>query len=75
MNEILAAIRKFADEAHGEQKRKYTPERYIVHPVRVMELVENTQLNCLSWVQPCCMMYWKTRRLDKKNFTSFCKAL
>jgi len=40
MNEILAAIRKFADEAHGEQKRKYTPERYIVHPVRVMELCE-----------------------------------
>lgn len=38
MKETLAAIRKFADEAHGEQKRKYTPERYIVHPVRVMEL-------------------------------------
>ena len=40
MNEILEAIRNFADEAHGEQKRKYTPERYIVHPVRVMELCE-----------------------------------
>ncbi|RYZ30971.1 MAG: HD domain-containing protein [Chitinophagaceae bacterium] len=38
MNDTLAAIQKFADEAHGEQKRKYTPERYIVHPVRVMEL-------------------------------------
>jgi guanosine-3',5'-bis(diphosphate) 3'-pyrophosphohydrolase len=38
MNETLVAIRHFADEAHGDQKRKYTPERYIVHPVRVMEI-------------------------------------
>ena len=38
MNEILERVRRFADEAHGEQKRKYTPERYIVHPVRVMEM-------------------------------------
>ncbi|MES2430848.1 MAG: HD domain-containing protein [Bacteroidota bacterium] len=34
---ILNTIITFADNAHGEQKRKYTPERYIVHPVRVME--------------------------------------
>lgn len=38
MNEILQKICDFADEAHGEQLRKYTPERYIVHPVRVMKL-------------------------------------
>jgi (p)ppGpp synthase/HD superfamily hydrolase len=38
MNEILEKVKVFADEAHGEQKRKYTPERYIVHPVRVMEI-------------------------------------
>ena len=38
MEEALAAIRDFADDAHGEQRRKYTPERYIVHPVRVMEI-------------------------------------
>lgn len=36
MNEVLEKIRVFADAAHGEQKRKYTPDRYIVHPVRVM---------------------------------------
>ncbi|RZK50723.1 MAG: bifunctional (p)ppGpp synthetase/guanosine-3',5'-bis(diphosphate) 3'-pyrophosphohydrolase [Pedobacter sp.] len=35
---LLEKIRVFADEVHGEQLRKYTPERYIVHPVRVMEL-------------------------------------
>ncbi len=34
----LEKIKEFADKAHGEQRRKYTPERYIVHPVRVMEL-------------------------------------
>ena len=35
---VLERIRQYADEAHGDQRRKYTPERYIVHPIRVMEL-------------------------------------
>ena len=35
---ILLAIIHFADKAHGNQMRKYTPDRYIVHPVRVMEI-------------------------------------
>ncbi len=34
---ILQKITDFADTAHGQQLRKYSPERYIVHPVRVME--------------------------------------
>jgi guanosine-3',5'-bis(diphosphate) 3'-pyrophosphohydrolase len=38
---ILASVRAYADEAHGEQVRKYSDERYIVHPVRVMELVRD----------------------------------
>ncbi|TKK68346.1 HD domain-containing protein [Ilyomonas limi] len=33
---LLTEITVFADTAHGNQMRKYTPERYIVHPVRVM---------------------------------------
>lgn len=37
MNAILQVIYRFADEAHGEQMRKYTPDRYMVHPLRVME--------------------------------------
>jgi (p)ppGpp synthase/HD superfamily hydrolase len=37
METILENIIEFADNAHGEQRRKYTPERYIVHPIRVME--------------------------------------
>ena len=36
MEEQLLKVKSFADEAHGEQMRKYTPERYIVHPERVM---------------------------------------
>jgi len=40
MGEKLEQIRNFADEAHGDQQRKYSTERYIVHPVRVMEICE-----------------------------------
>lgn len=40
MEEILEKIKDFADRAHGDQMRKYTPERYIVHPVRVMKIVQ-----------------------------------
>src|SRR5688500_7346721 len=35
--DILDQIIAFTDHAHGDQLRKYSPERYIVHPVRVME--------------------------------------
>jgi len=38
MEKILQHIIEFAHRAHGEQTRKYTPEPYIVHPIRVMEL-------------------------------------
>ncbi|WP_276134614.1 HD domain-containing protein [Polluticoccus soli] len=36
MQEILDKIIAYTDAAHHEQMRRYTPERYIVHPVRVM---------------------------------------
>ena len=38
MDNLLADIIAFTDKAHGAQSRKYTPDRYIVHPVRVMQL-------------------------------------
>jgi len=38
MNEILLHVKEFADKAHGAQLRKYTPQRYIVHPIEVMEI-------------------------------------
>jgi (p)ppGpp synthase/HD superfamily hydrolase len=37
MEKILEQIKTFADRAHGIQLRKYSPDKYIVHPVRVME--------------------------------------
>ncbi|WP_207531692.1 HD domain-containing protein [Desertivirga arenae] len=38
MEEILEQVRRFAERAHGEQTRKYSPERYIFHLVRVTEM-------------------------------------
>lgn len=37
-SEIINKIIEFADNAHGAQMRKYADERYIVHPIRVMEI-------------------------------------
>lgn len=37
--EIIEKVKMFADQAHGDQMRKYANERYIVHPIRVMEIV------------------------------------
>lgn len=36
MEPILECVKEFADKAHGDQTRKYSPDRYIVHPMRVM---------------------------------------
>ncbi|HYF31181.1 MAG TPA: HD domain-containing protein [Chitinophagaceae bacterium] len=38
MDPTLQQVRDFADAAHGEQMRKYSDDRYIVHPERVMQL-------------------------------------
>jgi len=37
-SEIINKIIEFADHAHGDQTRKYNSDRYIVHPIRVMEI-------------------------------------
>lgn len=37
--QILKYVEAYADRAHGEQLRKYSGDRYIVHPVRVMRTV------------------------------------
>lgn len=36
--ELLDQIRDYANQAHGNQKRKYSQQPYIVHPVAVMNL-------------------------------------
>jgi (p)ppGpp synthase/HD superfamily hydrolase len=38
MDPSLETIKDFANKAHGDQKRRYTPDKYVVHPIRVMEL-------------------------------------
>ncbi|WP_276479379.1 HD domain-containing protein [Paraflavitalea pollutisoli] len=38
MRDVLLQIQDYADWAHGEQMRKFVPERYITHPIRVMEI-------------------------------------
>lgn len=40
-NSVLEKIIAFADQAHGKQMRKYSNERYIVHPIRVMKICRN----------------------------------
>ncbi len=39
MDTILDTVRNFASKAHQGQMRKYTPDPYIVHPIRVSEIV------------------------------------
>ncbi|MDZ7849218.1 MAG: HD domain-containing protein [Owenweeksia sp.] len=38
-DQILHKIYHYANAAHGNQMRKYSNERYMVHPQRVMKLV------------------------------------
>jgi guanosine-3',5'-bis(diphosphate) 3'-pyrophosphohydrolase len=49
MNETLEQVIAFADRAHGEQKRKYSNERYIVHPIRVMQ-------TCQEYTDDICIL-------------------
>ncbi|GGG59654.1 HD domain-containing protein [Epilithonimonas arachidiradicis] len=35
---VLNTVLDFARKAHGGQMRKYSPDPYIVHPIRVMEI-------------------------------------
>jgi (p)ppGpp synthase/HD superfamily hydrolase len=41
MEEIVQKALGFATKAHGEQKRKYTGEPYINHPVAVMNILKD----------------------------------
>jgi guanosine-3',5'-bis(diphosphate) 3'-pyrophosphohydrolase len=47
--ELLKSIIHFTDHAHGEQTRKYTGERYIVHPIRVMQI-------CQQYIHDPCVL-------------------
>lgn len=45
---LIQKAKDFATEAHRDQKRKYTGEPYITHPIEVMEIVRT--------VPHCCEM-------------------
>lgn len=47
---ILRFVTSLADRAHGKQVRKYTGERYIGHPIRVMDMVREYNDD----VRVCC---------------------
>jgi (p)ppGpp synthase/HD superfamily hydrolase len=49
MNPTLEKVKHFADQAHGDQRRKYSGERYITHPIRVMEM-------CMKYTDDDCML-------------------
>lgn len=40
-NDLIKRALAFATKAHGDQKRKYHGEPYIVHPIEVMEIVKS----------------------------------
>jgi len=40
---MLDRVLEFATAAHGDQKRKYTGEPYITHPIAVAEIVKTVQ--------------------------------
>lgn len=37
MEDILLQIKRYAEHAHNGQMRKYSSDKYIVHPIKVME--------------------------------------
>jgi (p)ppGpp synthase/HD superfamily hydrolase len=50
MNNILVQVKDFATNAHKGQRRKYRDEDYIMHLIRVMELIQqyNSSIPVLS---------------------------
>jgi (p)ppGpp synthase/HD superfamily hydrolase len=53
--EIIEYVKNYADRAHGQQLRKYTGERYIVHPVRVLEMTR--RYNADICIQVACLLH------------------
>lgn len=56
-SEIINKIIEFADKAHGDQTRKYTSDKYIVHPIRVMETCNNILMSFRFLQRQYCMTY------------------
>ena len=55
MSSLVESARRFAEKAHGDQKRKYTNEPYITHPVTVSVLLRDFGFD--EYVQAAAMLH------------------
>src|SRR3954465_6830525 len=72
---VIDLVEAYATKAHGEQRRKYTPEPYIVHPVRVMKL-------CAEYTDKTTILYaallhdvLEDTDVDEQQMFSFLKSV
>ena len=75
MNETLEKVKQYADEAHGSQMRKYTPQRYIVHPIEVMEICSEYTNDLCILAAALCTMCWKILPLPVPILKHSCTPL
>lgn len=71
METVLEQVRDFADKAHGEQTRKYSPERYIVHPLRVMEMLREYTTDIPMLAAALLHDVLEDTPVNKKGITDF----
>ena len=59
--ELVKRALAFATLAHGDQKRKYTGDMYIVHPIEVMEIVKTVPhddaMLAAALLHDVCLLY------------------
>ncbi len=75
MDNILEKIREFADHAHGDQIRKYTGERYIGHPIRVMEICSEYTRNRLILATALLHDVLEDTKVNKLQMSEFLVTL
>lgn len=55
MSSLVESARRFAEKSHGDQKRKYTGEPYITHPVAVSVILRDFGFD--EYVQAAAMLH------------------
>ncbi|RYY66981.1 MAG: HD domain-containing protein [Chitinophagaceae bacterium] len=75
MDKLLETVRDFADTAHGGQLRKYSPDRYIVHPVRVMERCAAQGANRAQLAAALLHDVLEDTRIDEEELLRFLRSV
>ncbi|HYH16595.1 MAG TPA: HD domain-containing protein [Flavisolibacter sp.] len=75
MEAVLQQVKEFAGEAHKGQQRKYTPEPYIVHPVRVMEMCRSYSQELPVLAAALLHDVLEDTRIDKAALTAFLNSI